>query len=246
MKALADKSNAKDEIRADRWKKDRELTRDLETEEKLVGDDVGGPGVNQTGPVVLDKSDQDIIPSIIQGDNQGSPVKYTSLIDTSDTDTVSKSTKGDILGTGIQGLNSFNTVLPIQNIPDKNIVPLSSLIAKGDQLVADPVTGAVKADGNKVLLQLLPLRAVNAVGVVMTHGAKKYSSNNWRGGFKYTRVCGAAMRHLFAWMCGEDKDPDSGLCHISHAATNLLFLSEMIITQTGEDDRYIYPSKDSS
>jgi hypothetical protein len=111
-----------------------------------------------------------------------------------------------------------------------------------DKLVSDPLTGALKADGNKNRLDLLPTRAITEIGMVLTYGAQKYTAENWRAGMDYSRLTGAAMRHLFAWIQGEDKDPDSGLNHIAHCATNLLFLLEMIITKTGKDTRYVYKS----
>jgi len=98
----------------------------------------------------------------------------------------------------------------------------------------------VKHDTDKVRLDLLPMRAVNAVGQVLTFGAKKYKDNNWRGGMKWGRLIGAALRHTFAFMCGEDCDPESGLHHLAHAACDVLFVLEYVITKTGEDDRFPY------
>jgi len=55
---------------------------------------------------------------------------------------------------------------------------------------------------------------------------------------KWTRLVGASLRHIFAWIAGEEKDPESGISHIAHATCNLVFLLEYILTSTGEDDRY--------
>ena len=115
-----------------------------------------------------------------------------------------------------------------------------NLIKEGDELVADPETGAKKADGNKNRLDLLPTRALEQIGLVLTYGADKYGSSNWRAGMDYSRLTGAVLRHLFAWMREEETDPETGLNHIAHAATNLLFLLEMLITSTGTDTRYKY------
>lgn len=100
----------------------------------------------------------------------------------------------------------------------------------------------VKFDGEKTRLDLLPFRAVRVVGDVLTFGAKKYKDNNWRGGMKWGRLMGAALRHIFAFMCGEDKDPESGIHHLGHASCDLLFVLEYFITGTGEDDRFKYVS----
>lgn len=101
--------------------------------------------------------------------------------------------------------------------------------------------GGTKHDQGKVMLELLPFEALEAVGRVMTFGAKKYAAHNWRGGFKFSRVFGAALRHGFAWVKGEDLDPESGESHLAHMACCILFLLTFVLTKTGEDDRHIYP-----
>ncbi len=102
-------------------------------------------------------------------------------------------------------------------------------------------TVAVKADGGKADLALifayLPQEALMEIAKVMDFGAKKYSANNWRLGFKWLRVYGSLMRHLWSWVLGEDKDPETGLSHLAHAGCNVLFLLTFVLTQTGTDDR---------
>ncbi|HUD82602.1 MAG TPA: dATP/dGTP diphosphohydrolase domain-containing protein [Candidatus Saccharimonadales bacterium] len=88
---------------------------------------------------------------------------------------------------------------------------------------------------------MLPPRALNEVGRVLTHGAAKYGPHNWRGGLAYSRIIGATLRHILAYMMGEDMDPETDLPHIAHAACNLLFLIEYTLTNTGQDDRYKSP-----
>jgi hypothetical protein len=85
-------------------------------------------------------------------------------------------------------------------------------------------TGAIKYDENKLPLELLPLDALEEVAAVLHYGAKKYSARNWEKGFNYSRLYAAAMRHLWAWFRGEDKDPESGLFHLAHFACTALFL----------------------
>jgi len=96
---------------------------------------------------------------------------------------------------------------------------------------------AVKYDGEKQRLELIPESAIRALGSVLTYGAKKYDDNNWRKGFKWTRVFGAALRHLFLWVAGQDKDDESGLSHLAHAMCNIAFLIEFQEKGSGEDDR---------
>ncbi len=95
-----------------------------------------------------------------------------------------------------------------------------------------------KDDFDKPPVQLLPTEALEAIARVMGFGARKYSANNWRRGMAWTRVCGGLLRHVFAWLRGEDKDRESGEPHLAHAGCMLLFLLTYTLTQTGEDDRW--------
>lgn len=97
---------------------------------------------------------------------------------------------------------------------------------------------AVKFDSGKPQLDLLPFRALQGVGEVLTYGAQKYAAHNWRKGLAWSRLSAAALRHLFAFVRGEDNDPESGLPHLDHAACCILFLSELQKMGTGTDDRW--------
>jgi Domain of unknown function (DUF5664) len=99
-------------------------------------------------------------------------------------------------------------------------------------------TEGIKHDGEKTMLALLPFEAIEEVGKVLTFGAQKYAAHNWRGGFAYSRVLSAALRHLFAWARGQDNDPESGLSHLAHAACCILFLLSFTLSGSGIDDRY--------
>lgn len=110
-------------------------------------------------------------------------------------------------------------------------------ISEDDKLVADPESGAMKADGNKLRYDLLPAQPLEDLVKILTFGAQKYKDRNWEGGMKWSRPFGACMRHLWAWWGGEDKDSDSGLSHLAHAACNLFFLMEFEYTKREYDDR---------
>lgn len=101
---------------------------------------------------------------------------------------------------------------------------------------------AVKHDGSKIRVELLSVPAMEAIAEVMTFGARKYADHNWRKGFAWSRLIGAAIRHLFAWMRGEDRDPESGLSHLAHAGCCIMFLLESEICSLGRDDRYKIPN----
>lgn len=85
---------------------------------------------------------------------------------------------------------------------------------------------AVKYDANKTDWSLMPFEVIEEINKVLEFGAGKYSAHNWKQGegFKYSRVLNSLLRHVFAYMRGEDKDPESGLSHLAHAGCNIVFL----------------------
>lgn len=97
---------------------------------------------------------------------------------------------------------------------------------------------AIKFDQDKLPLHLLSTEAMNQTAAVLQFGAKKYAEHNWRKGFDWSRPLAAAMRHITAFNNGEDKDPESGLSHLAHAACCIMFLLEFEKTHKHLDDRY--------
>lgn len=81
----------------------------------------------------------------------------------------------------------------------------------------------IKADADKLMLELIPPSAIFALGRVLTYGAKKYGSNNWQQ-VEQERYVGALLRHLYAFVDGEEIDQESGLPHLEHVLTNAVFL----------------------
>ena len=75
----------------------------------------------------------------------------------------------------------------------------------------------VKFDRGKVRLDLVPTEAIHALGRILTAGAAKYGEHNWRKGMAWSRVYGAAQRHLTAFWSGDDIDGESGMS--AHART---------------------------
>lgn len=96
----------------------------------------------------------------------------------------------------------------------------------------------IKHDQGKPDMSLLSNIALLKVAEVMTFGKKKYSAHNWRGGFIWSRPLAAAARHLFAYIGGEDKDPETGLSHLAHCVCCLMFILEFENTHKELDDRY--------
>ena len=100
------------------------------------------------------------------------------------------------------------------------------------------ITG-IKLDRGKPRMDLLSSIALEELAKVLTFGCKKYSANNWRGGIAWSRVIGAALRHIFLWMRGIDKDEETGLSHLAHAFCCIMFLLEYEVTRKELDDRYV-------
>jgi len=101
-----------------------------------------------------------------------------------------------------------------------------------------PTGTALKFDGGKLPLHLLSTEAMNQTAAVLAFGAQKYAEHNWRKGFVWSIPLSAAMRHITAFNAGEDKDPESGLSHLAHAACCIMFLLEFEKTHKELDDRY--------
>lgn len=82
----------------------------------------------------------------------------------------------------------------------------------------------VKFDAEKPRMDLLDAYAIEQLSSVLTFGAQKYNAHNWRKGIAKGRLIAAALRHLFAYLRGEDRDPESGLSHVAHAMCCCMFL----------------------
>jgi len=87
------------------------------------------------------------------------------------------------------------------------------------------VKGA-KWDDGKCDWSFLPSKPIEEVLKIYAGGAKKYGRGNYQKGIHYSRVFSAALRHLWAWWRGEEKDAESGLSHLAHAAWNVITLLE--------------------
>lgn len=96
----------------------------------------------------------------------------------------------------------------------------------------------LKFDQDKPKMDLLSAVWLEDVAQVLTYGAKKYEAHNWRKGINFSRLLGALLRHVFAFVKGEDNDPETGLSHLAHASCCLMFLSELSKTKPQFDDRY--------
>jgi hypothetical protein len=98
-------------------------------------------------------------------------------------------------------------------------------------------------DDGKPPLANLPTAGIRAVARVQAYGHKKYGDFwNYRKGMEVSRNLSCAIRHIYAYMDGESKDPESGESHLAHAATRLMFVLQNEHDGTVIDDRYKKPS----
>jgi hypothetical protein len=100
-----------------------------------------------------------------------------------------------------------------------------------------PEPGGLKYDGEKVRMELLDAYAIEQLAAVLTFGAKKYAAHNWRLGIRNGRLIAALLRHVFAYLRGENNDPETGLSHIAHAMCCCMFILGLA-HRVDLDDRY--------
>lgn len=106
------------------------------------------------------------------------------------------------------------------------------------EYVKIPEIGGIKYDQDKTEYHYFSPIALEKINQILTFGAKKYAAHNWRKGFVWSRPFNACMRHLWAWWRGEDKDLETGLSHLAHAACCIMMLLEFEDTKPELDDRY--------
>lgn len=94
------------------------------------------------------------------------------------------------------------------------------------------------AGRQKRQFQFLPIPVLNEIAEGMAEGARKYGAYNWREKpIEASDYYDSTMRHLTAWMSGEDVDPDSGVHHLSKAITGLVVVRDAVLNGSFIDDR---------
>ncbi len=97
----------------------------------------------------------------------------------------------------------------------------------------------VKYDEDKPKFSLIKRDALMEMVAVLTYGAKKYSPDNWMHlDNARQRYFDAANRHLWQWFGGEERDEESGLHHLAHAMSSLMFIIQMDINKEREMDSW--------
>lgn len=84
----------------------------------------------------------------------------------------------------------------------------------------------------------VPMTVIAEVGAALFEGARKYGRHNYRvAGVRASVYVDAAIGHIAQWWEGEDRDPDTGLSHITKAMASLVVLRDAMIQDMLTDDR---------
>ncbi len=87
-------------------------------------------------------------------------------------------------------------------------------------------------------IALIPGPALVVTAEAFGDGARKYGPANWREKPVTTSTyTSAALRHLLAWIDGEENAPDSGVHHLGHAIGCLAILIDAQAQGSLNDDR---------
>lgn len=81
-----------------------------------------------------------------------------------------------------------------------------------------------KFDDGKCRLDLIPFDCLWELAKVYSFGAQKYADHNWRKGMSFSRIIGAILRHIFKYIMGESKDPETNCHHLAHAVWGMFTL----------------------
>lgn len=91
---------------------------------------------------------------------------------------------------------------------------------------------------DKLPLHLWPASATAMGAIGLLEGATKYGRANWRAaGVRSSIYVDACMRHLAAWMEGEEVAPDSGVPHLANALACLAIIVDAQAAGKLNDDR---------
>lgn len=106
-------------------------------------------------------------------------------------------------------------------------------------------TGGLRYNEDKLKWSLVDFDSLENMVHVLMYGEKKYDSHNWKKGLPYTSTVESMLRHLYAFLKGEDIDPESGLPHTGHIMCNAMFLDYYSQYCKDMDDRFIDEKKKS-
>lgn len=94
-----------------------------------------------------------------------------------------------------------------------------------------------KQVAGKPPMHLLEREFLEGTARALGFGNQKYAAFDYRDGTTVSQFTAAAMRHLVAFMDGEDIDPESGLPHLWHLGGSVNVLCYLARYRPKADDR---------
>lgn len=96
---------------------------------------------------------------------------------------------------------------------------------------------ALRYNEGKLKWSLVDWKSIEPMVRVLEMGAKKYAPYNWTKGMPVTEISESLLRHMFAFLNGEDMDKESKIEHLGHVMCNAMFLVYMMREKPEFDDR---------
>lgn len=134
-------------------------------------------------------------------------------------------------------------LIPMSLASDEPPMEPQTIIETMRSMVPQEVRDAMKEerglrhDAGKPEIHQVPSSLIIAVAEVLKYGESKYAKGNWKKGMDWVKPYDCLMRHMFKWLAGEEKDEESGLSHLYHAAANIAMLIEYKDTCPELDNR---------
>lgn len=107
----------------------------------------------------------------------------------------------------------------------------------------EPQERGLRYNNGKPKWHLVDFDSLEGMVRVLEYGAQKYAPFNWTKGMPHTEIADCLLRHLFAWIHGEDTDKESGQKHLDHVLCNAMFLAYNTKHHPDLDNRYKTPKK---
>lgn len=96
---------------------------------------------------------------------------------------------------------------------------------------------ALRYNDGKIDWSLVDFRSLEPMVKVLMYGAKKYEIDNWKKGQDLKSLSSCLMRHLVAFMDGEDNDLESGESHLGHILCNAMIMVHSQANHKWTDNR---------
>lgn len=122
---------------------------------------------------------------------------------------------------------------------DEPELAISELGKSCENILGYPDDNPKTAQGVKKLgIQNVPPSIIAAIAMAMADGAAKYGPYNYRDKRVTMSIyIGAALRHIFAYLDGEENAEDSGAPHLGHAMACLGIIVDAMSIGMMNDDR---------